>query len=119
MNIRGPFGDFVGGPFTRAAIESKDRPQVTHRGVRVMRYDEHSLTQIDEYPDATGWDVESDGQLDVMNADASVVVVATYAPLKWERVWFPGAEEKARIELPTPAGEDENGEREDVEPHQG
>lgn len=119
MNIRGPFGDLVGGPFTRAAIESKDRPQVMHRGVRVTRYDEHSLTQVDEYPDATGWYIDDDGQLDVRNEDSKHHVVASYPGQKWERVWFPGAEEKARIELPPPAGEDENGEREDVKSHQG
>lgn len=121
MNIRGPFGDLVGGPFTRAAIESKDRPKVTHRGVRVMRHDEHDLTQVDEYPQATGWYVDDNGQLDVRNEDSAMHVVASYPRMQWRRVWFPGAEEKTRIELPLDVEEeeDENGEREDVEPNEG
>lgn len=116
MNIRGPFGEFAPGKFSVAGMESKDRPKVTHRGVRVTRYDEHDLTQVDEYPQATGWYVD-EGQLDVQNEDSKHHVVASYPGDKWERVWFPGAELKTTFELP--ADEDENGEREDVEPHEG
>lgn len=119
--MRGPFGEGTLGQFARAGAglmsTQHDRPQVTHRGVRVTRYDEHSLTQTDEYPDATGWYIDDTGQLDVRNEDSKCHVVASYPGDKWQRVWFPGAEVKVRLELP--ADEDENGEREDVEPHEG
>ena len=117
MNMRGPFGDFMPGKFGAVAMESKDRPKVAHRGVRVMRHDEHDLTQVDEYPQATGWYIDDNGQLDVRNEDCPVYVVASYPGMQWRRVWFPGAEVTTTFELA--ADEDENGEREDVEPREG
>lgn len=116
--MRGPFSgvDITMGKFALAGagiVEGKDRPMMTHHGVKVMRYDEHSLTQIDEYPDATGWYIDDNGQLDVRNEDCTVHVVASYPSQQWRRVWFPGAETKIKFEL---LGEDENGEVDDVEP---
>lgn len=115
--MRGPFGEQIPGPFAMAAsglLKTHDRPEYTHRGVRVMRHNAHDLTQVDEYPDATRWYVDETGQLDVLNEDAKVHVVASYPAEKWNRVWFSGAEIKTRLVL---TGEDENGEYEDVEPN--
>lgn len=122
VNMRGPFAQippFEPGKFALAGaaiVEGADRPKVKYRGVKVMTYDEHSLTQIDEYPDATGWAVDERGQLDVYNVDSENYDVASYPHEVWKRAWFPGAEERTRFLLP---GEDENGEVPDVEPHEG
>lgn len=116
MNIRGPFGEPQVGPFTRVVMEARNRPKVTYRGVRVMRHDEHDLTQVDEYPDATGWEVDGDGQLDVWCENAQVSVVATYPSGAYRRVWFPGAELKATFELPA---DNDVTECTDVEPNEG
>jgi hypothetical protein len=119
VNIRGPFGEQVPGKFGLVAQgiinRETDRPEVTHRGVKVMRHDEHDLTQVDDYPDATSWYIDDNGQLDVHNEDCTAHVVASYPAGCWRRVWFPGAEEKARY-VPSLPGEDENGEFDDVEP---
>jgi hypothetical protein len=108
--MRGPFAglDFNTGKFAVAGMESKDRPKVTHRGVRVMRHDAHDLTQVDEYPQATGWYIDSDGQLDVRNVDCTVHVVASYPGQQWRRVWFPGAEQNIAFELPEFEEEEES-----------
>ena len=94
MNMRGPFGEMVPGMFAmKTGMGPKDRPELIYRGVRVTRQDVHDLTQVDEYPQATGWYIDSDGQLDVRNEDCTVHVVASYPGGSWKRVWFPGAEQ--------------------------
>jgi hypothetical protein len=125
VNIQGPFGESTPSIFGMTAtglMKTHDRPEVTHRGVRVMRHDAHDLTQTDEYPDATGWYTDDDGQLDVRNEDSKHHVVASYPSGSWKRVWFPGAEVKTQYVLPEPddnvvlPGEDENGEFDDIPP---
>lgn len=93
---------------------SHDRPMKSHVGVRVMRHDQNDLTQVDEYPDATGWTVNDDGSLDVHDKNSKYVDVATYPEQCWRRVWFPGAENKTPVvklsadkEIPAPAEPDD------------
>lgn len=112
MNMRGPFGSLDFNPntgrFGAVVMEAKDRPKITHRGVKVMCYDEHSLTQVHEYPQATSWDVDDRGMLDVWNEDSHRTIVASYPEGLWKRVWFPGAEQNVAFELPEIEEEEES-----------
>jgi hypothetical protein len=118
MNIRGPFGESTPGPFGMVGAGiiagSTDRPEIVHRGVRVARCDANTLTQVDVYPNATGWTDNDDGTLDIWCENARVQVVATYPSGQWQRVWFLGAEHKIQFVVPD-SDEDENEESDDVE----
>lgn len=123
MNIRGPFGDQIPGPFQMTGsriLETHDRPKVTHREVHVMRHEAGMFgPRVDKYPDATGWTITNDGRLDVENVDSTHIDVASYPSGSWVRAWFPGAEEKIGQPSWVRDGEDESGEKDDVEPNPG
>ena len=128
MNMRGPFGTPRAGIFSATSqgiLQGSDRPEVVHRGVHVLRERDGGWpVAMDKYPDATGWQVSDDGRLDVECVDARHVDIGSYPSGSWSRVWFPGAQHHVtRMKLPVDEdvpgevpGEDENGEREDVEP---